>query len=134
MAFIGWVFAGGMIMTIVGGGVAGYFLWNISQDLPNYEKLAEYEPPVMTRIHANDGRLLAEYARERRIYVPINAVPKRLIHAFMSAEDKNFYEHHGIDLKAFGAAVVANVRRLAGMGGSKRGASTITSRSRKTFC
>ena len=133
VAFIGWAFAGGMILTISGLGVAGYFLWNISQDLPNYETLAEYEPPVMTRIHANDGRLLAEYARERRIYVPINAVPKKLIHAFMSAEDKNFYEHHGIDLKAFAAAVVANVRRLAGMGGSKRGASTITQQVAKNF-
>ena len=133
VAFIGWAFAGGMILTIAGAGVAGYFLWNISQDLPNYEKLAEYEPPVMTRIHANDGRLLAEYARERRIYVPINAVPEQLIQAFMSAEDKNFYEHHGIDLKAFAAAVVANVRRLAGMGGSKRGASTITQQVAKNF-
>ncbi len=133
VAFIGWLFAGGMILGIAGAGVAGYFLWNISQDLPNYEKLAEYEPPVMTRIHANDGRLLAEYARERRIYVPINAVPKPLIQAFMAAEDKNFYEHHGIDLKAFAAAVVANVRRLAGMGGSKRGASTITQQVAKNF-
>ncbi len=133
VAFIGWAFAGGMIMAIAGAAVAGYFLWDISKDLPNYEKLAEYEPPVMTRIHANDGRLLAEYARERRIYVPINAVPKQLIHAFMSAEDKNFYEHHGIDLKAFAAAVVANVRRLAGMGGSKRGASTITQQVAKNF-
>lgn len=120
-------------MSIAGAGIAGYFLWDISQDLPNYEKLAEYEPPVMTRIHANDGRLLAEYAHERRIYVPINAVPVQLIHAFMSAEDKNFYEHHGIDLKAFAAAVVANVRRLAGMGGSKRGASTITQQVAKNF-
>lgn len=120
-------------MMVAGAGVAGSFLWNISQDLPNYEKLAEYEPPVMTRIHANDGRLLAEYAHERRIYVPINAVPKQLIHAFMSAEDKNFYEHHGIDFKAFAAAVVANVRRLAGMGGSKRGASTITQQVAKNF-
>ena len=133
VAFIGWLFAGGMILSIAGAGVAGYFLWNISQDLPNYEKLAEYEPPVMTRIHANDGRLLAEYAHERRIYVPINAVPKLLIQAFMSAEDKNFYEHHGIDPKAFAAAVVANVRRLAGMGGSKRGASTITQQVAKNF-
>ena len=133
VAFIGWLFAGGMILGIAGAGVAGYFLWNISQDLPNYEKLAEYEPPVMTRIHANDGRLLAEYAHERRIYVPINAVPKPLIQAFMAAEDKNFYEHHGIDLKAFAAAVIANVRRLAGMGGSKRGASTITQQVAKNF-
>ena len=133
VAFIGWVFAGGMILTFAGAGVAAYFLWQISEDLPDYEKLKEYEPPVMTRIHANDGRLLAEYARERRIYVPINAIPKQLIYAFLSAEDKNFYEHHGIDPKAFAAAVVANVRRLAGLGGSKRGASTITQQVAKNF-
>ncbi len=133
VAFIGWAFAGGMFLSIVGAGVAAYFLWNISEDLPNYEKLAEYEPPVMTRIHANDGRLLAEYARERRIYVPINSVPKQLIHAFMSAEDKNFYTHNGIDPKALAAAIFTEVKRKLGMGGRKRGASTITQQVAKNF-
>ena len=87
----------------------------------------------MTRIHANDGRLLAEYARERRIYVPINSVPKQLIHAFMSAEDKNFYTHNGIDPKALAAAIITEVKRKLGMGGRKRGASTITQQVAKNF-
>ena len=133
VAFIGWVFAGGMIMLIAGGGAASYFVWQVSQDLPDYEKLAEYEPPVMTRIHANDGRLLAEYAHERRIYVPINAVPKQLIHAFISAEDKNFYTHHGIDPKALAMAIITEISRKLGLGGHKRGASTITQQVAKNF-
>jgi penicillin-binding protein 1A len=133
LAFLGWAFAGGMILMVAGGLAGGYFLWDISKGLPDYEKLAQYEPPVMTRIHANDGRLLAEFAHERRVYVPINTVPKMLINAFISAEDKNFYTPHGLDLKALGAAVIANVRRKLGMGGSKRGASTITQQVAKNF-
>ena len=71
----------------------------MSNELPDYEVLAKYEPPVMTRIHANDGSLIAEFARERRIYVPFNAMPEQLIQAFISAEDKNFYQHGGLDIQ-----------------------------------
>jgi penicillin-binding protein 1A len=133
LAFLGWAVATGMLFFIVGGGVGAYLLWTVSNDLPNYEKLAEYEPPVMSRIHANDGRLLAEYAEERRIYVPINAIPQQLINAFVSAEDKNFYSHHGIDPMGLLRAVVSNVRRMAHLGGSKQGASTITQQVAKNF-
>jgi len=133
LAFLNWVFAIGVLMFIGGAAVAAYVLWDVSQDLPDYEVLAEYEPPVMTRIHANDGRLLAEFARQRRIYVPINSVPKRLIQAFISAEDKNFYSHHGIDPRGLARAVVANIKRVAGLGGSKQGASTITQQVAKNF-
>ena len=72
--------------------------------------LAKYEPPVMTRIHANDGKLIAEFARERRIYVPITAIPDRVIEAFISAEDKNFYQHGGLDIQGILRAVVTNLR------------------------
>ena len=66
-------------------------LWKVSKDLPDYEVLAKYEPPVMTRIHANDGNLIAEFARERRIYVPFKAIPDRLVEAFLSAEEARHY-------------------------------------------
>ena len=77
----------------------------MSQDLPDYESLAKYEPPVMTRIHAHNGALIAEYARERRIFVPINTIPKRVIAAFLSAEDSRFYEHGGVDFQGVARAV-----------------------------
>ena len=66
-----------MVLFLAAAGVAGFFVWKASRDLPDYESLAKYEPPVMTRIHAHDGSLMAEYARERRIFVPINVIPKR---------------------------------------------------------
>ena len=68
-------------------------LWRISSGLPNYEHLANYTPPVMSRVHAGDGSLIAEYAQERRLFVPIDVVPEHVINAFLAAEDKNFYNH-----------------------------------------
>src|SRR3546814_17574558 len=65
--------------------------------LPDYDYLVDYEPPVVTRVHAGDGRLLAEFARNERVFVPIEAIPKRVVKAFLAAEDKNFYEHPGVD-------------------------------------
>ena len=104
--------------------------WKYSQDLPDYAQLANYEPPVMTRVHAGDGSLIAEYARERRLYLPIQAVPKLVIAAFLSAEDKNFYSHTGVDPEGIVRAVVTNFqqRRQA-----TQGASTITQQVAKNF-
>src|SRR5690242_14822524 len=95
--FFGFLFAFGTIIFVVGAGVAVGLYAHFNKDLPDYQKLQDYEPPVMTRVHASDGALLAEYARERRLYLPIQAVPKLVINAFVSAEDKNFWEHGGID-------------------------------------
>src|ERR1043165_4843405 len=97
LRFFGWVFAVGTVVFLVGVAGAAGLLWHFSKDLPDYAQLAKYEPAVMTRVHASDGSLVAEYARERRLYVPIQAVPKLVINAFISAEDKNFYDHAGLD-------------------------------------
>jgi penicillin-binding protein 1A len=128
MRFLGFAFASGVLLFVIGASAAGIVLWKVTKELPDYEVLARYEPPVMTRIHANDGSLIAEYARERRIFVPLNTIPKQLIHAFLSAEDKNFYEHNGIDLQGVARAVVTNLTT-----GSKQGASTITQQVAKNF-
>jgi len=111
-----------------------------SQDLPDYSALSTYNPPVVTRLYASDGRLLAEYATEKRIYVPLSAMPKRLINAFLAAEDKNFYRHTGIDIYGLGRAVVENSNRLAGwlLGHGENnapmaGGSTITQQVVKNF-
>jgi penicillin-binding protein 1A len=107
-------------------------LWKVSKDLPDYEVLAKYEPPVMTRIHANDGNMIAEFARERRIYVPFNAIPDRVVEAFISAEDKNFYQHGGLDIQGILRAAVTNMSS-AQSGRRMVGASTITQQVAKNF-
>ena len=121
MRFLGFSFAVGVVLFLAGSAVAGYFLWTISKDLPDYEVLAKYEPPIMTRIHAHDGALISEFARERRMFVPINTVPKLLIGAYLSAEDKHFFQHGGIDFQGVGRAFYNNVIKK-----KKEGASTIT--------
>lgn len=117
-------------IAAAGGGV--YMFWHYGRDLPDYRQLATYEPPVMTRVHAGDGRLLAEYATEKRVFVPIKAIPRRVIQAFLSAEDKNFYEHPGVDVLSVVRAAVVNVRNV---GSNRRpvGASTITQQVAKNF-
>lgn len=89
--FFGFLFATGALLALVGAAGLGYLVWKYSHDLPDYEQLAKYEPPIMTRLHANDGRLIAEYAKERRLFLPIQSVPKSVVNAFISAEDKSFY-------------------------------------------
>src|SRR5690606_8689392 len=130
LSVLGWAFAAGVVAFLAGSAVAGYLLWYVSRDLPSYESLAEYEPPVMTRIHAHDGQLIAEYGRERRIFVPINAVPKLVIHAFLSAEDKRFYEAGGVDFFGIARAVIRN---LQNPGRRPEGGSTITQQVAKNF-
>ena len=83
----------------VAAGVLWVF-WTYGKDLPDYHQLASYEPPVATRIHAGNGALIAEHARERRVFMPVEAMPPRLIQAFLSAEDKAFYSHFGVDPRA----------------------------------
>src|SRR5262247_4422054 len=130
--FMGWIFAGGTIMFLVGvTGTAG-LLWHFSKDLPDYSQLQDYEPAVMTRVHASDGSLLAEYARERRLYIPIQAVPKLVTHAFVAAEDKNFYEHGGIDFSGIARAATLYIQQY-GSGRRPQGASTITQQVAKNF-
>ena len=99
-----------------------------SKDLPDYSQLKDYKPPVVTRAYAGDGRLLAEFAQEKRIFVPIEEMPALVKQAFISAEDQNFYEHEGVDFIAVAGAAVSNLR-----GQSLRGASTITQQVAKNF-
>src|SRR6476659_10443538 len=109
LRFLGFMFAASMIVFIAVAGAAAFVLWKVSSELPDYEVLAKYVPPVMTRIHANDGSLIAEFSRERRIYVPFSAIPPRVIQAFLSAEDKSFYTHGGLDIQGIVRAIVTNL-------------------------
>src|SRR5215831_5537192 len=132
LRFLGFLFAAGTILFVVGVATAAGLLWHFSKDLPDYSQLQDYEPPVMTRVHAADGSLVAEYARERRLYIPIQAVPKLVINAFLAAEDKNFYEHGGLDFTGIARAAGLYIQNY---GSSRRpqGASTITQQVAKNF-
>jgi len=130
--FLGFLFAAGTVVFLVGvAGVAGA-IWHFSKDLPDYSQLQDYEPPVMTRVHAADGSLIAEYARERRLYLPIQAVPKLVINAFLAAEDKNFYEHGGVDYSGMARAGLLYIQNY-GSNRRPQGASTITQQVAKNF-
>jgi len=132
LRFFGLLFAAGTIIFVAAVAAAAGLLWHYSQSLPDYSQLQDYEPAVMTRVHASDGSLLAEYARERRLYIPIQAVPKLVTHAFVAAEDKNFYEHGGIDFSGIARAAMLYVQQY-GSGRRPQGASTITQQVAKNF-
>ncbi len=122
----------GFVAGIGGVAFVGYMINHYSQGLPDYSQLKEYEPPIVSRIYAGDGRLLAEYAQERRIFIPIEIIPDHVKYAFLSAEDKNFYTHPGVDFMAVARAVVVNIRNR-GSGRRLVGASTITQQVAKNF-
>ena len=132
LRFFGLLFAAGTIIFVAAVAAAAGLLWHYSQSLPDYSQLQDYEPAVMTRVHASDGSLLAEYARERRLYIPIQAVPKLVTHAFVAAEDKNFYEHGGIDFSGILRAATLYIQQ-SGSGRRPQGASTITQQVAKNF-
>jgi penicillin-binding protein 1A len=134
LRFFGFLFTAGTILFLVGVAGAAGLMWHFSSDLPDYSQLQDYEPPVMTRVHATDGSLVAEYANQRRLYIPIQAVPKMVINAFLAAEDKNFYEHGGLDFPGIARAGTIYVQdKLAGVNRRPQGASTITQQVAKNF-
>jgi penicillin-binding protein 1A len=134
LGLLGFAFASGVVLFLASAAIGGFFLWRASSDLPSYESLAKYEPPVMTRIHAHNGALIAEYAHERRIFVPINTVPKLLIGAYLSAEDKRFFEHNGLDFMGMARAGYRYAMdQVQGRRRRAEGASTITQQVAKNF-
>src|SRR4030081_3088881 len=130
--FVGFLFTVGTVVFLVRVAAVAGLIWHYSRDLPEYSQLQDYEPPVMTRVHAADGALLGEYSKERRLYLPIQAVPKLVINAFLAAEEKNFYKHGRL---GFSAAARAAVLYAQNYGSNRRpqGASTITQQVAKNF-
>jgi len=126
------IISAAFLLVVVGAGGSAYVLWRFGRDLPDYRQLADYEPPLMTRVHAGDGTLMVEYARQRRLFVPIEAMPRQVIQAFLSAEDKTFYTHPGVDVLGIASAAWRNLRNW---GSDRRpvGASTITQQVAKNF-
>jgi penicillin-binding protein 1A len=108
------------------------YIWFITRDLPSVEALQNYTPPITTRVYAGDGTLIGEYARERRIFVPISFVPKLVVQAFTSAEDRNFFNHPGIDPSGMLRAAIKDIGKVV-QGRRPEGASTITQQVARNF-
>lgn len=125
-----------LVMGLIGGvaavGTVAWAFWHYGKGLPDYKQLADYEPPTATRVHAGDGRLLAEFASESRVFVPIDSIPQLVKNGFLAAEDQDFYDHFGVDLKALLRAVITNVYNVT-QGRRLIGASTITQQVAKNF-
>ena len=107
-------------------------LWYFSVGLPDYKKLSNYQPPISSRVYSENKKLIAEYAIEKRLFIPFESIPDKVINAFLSAEDKNFFKHPGIDAKGILRAIIKNIKNISQ---NKRleGASTITQQVAKNF-
>lgn len=122
----------GLLGLTVGIALVVYVISYYGQDLPDYTALKDYKPPVVTRVYAGDGRLMAEYAEQKRVFVPIETMPDIVKQSFIAAEDKNFYSHEGVDPLAVMRAAISNVKNM-GSGRRPEGASTITQQLAKNF-
>ena len=107
-------------------------LWSFSNNIPDYKFLKNYKPPVSSKVYSGDGTLVADFSREKRVFVPYESIPENVINSFLSAEDKNFFTHPGVDAKGVLRAVINNISNIIQ---SKRleGASTITQQVAKNF-
>lgn len=132
MRLIGAFFSLCLNMLLIASASLFVMLYTFSKDLPDYDQLANYDPPIVTRLYAADGRMLSEYAIEKRLFVPISAIPEQVIEAFLSAEDKNFYTHPGIDLTGIFRAIAQNFQNMK-QNRSLVGGSTITQQVVKNF-
>ncbi len=132
MKFLKFLLFLGFLAGVAAAAVAGLAVWYFGRDLPDYQQLAQYQPPIVSRVHAGDGRLLAEYATEKRIFVPVSAMPPLVIHAFLAAEDRYFYSHPGIDPLSMLRAAITDISRI-GTNRRPEGASTITQQVAKNF-
>jgi penicillin-binding protein 1A len=125
MRFLSWIFSIGTLLLIAGIGSSFWIFHQYSQNLPDFKVLKDYEPPILSRVYAGDGRLLATFAAEQRIFVPIHEIPQQVRDAFLAAEDKDFYIHPGVDVMGIIRAVLTNIQNIGG-GIRAQGASTIT--------
>ena len=107
-------------------------LWYFSIGLPDYKKLSNYQPPISSRVYSENRKLIAEYAIEKRLFIPYESIPEKVTNAFLSAEDKNFFSHPGVDAKGIIRATIKNIKNITQ---NKRleGASTITQQVAKNF-
>jgi len=129
-SFFGAIFSWVTLAAFFGALTIGAIFWMYGRDLPGHESLAQYTPPTISRIYSGEGRIIDEFAQERRLFAPADEIPDLVKAAFVSAEDKNFYTHQGYDTRGIAAAAIDAVRSR---GADVRGASTITQQVMKNF-
>ncbi len=127
-----WLVAIGFALGLILSVFLFIYVVRATKDLPTLEALKEYKPPVMSRVHAGDGKLISEFRTEARVFVPIESVPQKLQHAFVAAEDQRFYKHDGFDEKGFARAMLANIGHVIN-GRRLEGGSTLTQQVAKNF-
>ena len=130
MSFLGGIFSMLTLGLAMAAATLGAVFFMYGRDLPSYETLAQYSPPTISRVYSAEGRIIDEFAEERRLFTPVEDIPDLVKHAFIAAEDQNFYVHPGFDLRGMAAAFVEAVRSR---GQDLRGASTITQQVMKNF-
>ncbi|MBY6156244.1 penicillin-binding protein 1A [Pseudooceanicola nitratireducens] len=130
LSFFGGIFSFLTLGVMVIALSIGAIFWVYGRDLPSHESLASYQPKTISRIYSSEGRIIDEFAQERRLFAPADEIPELVKHAFISAEDKNFYTHAGYDTRGIAAAIVEAVQSR---GQNVRGASTITQQVMKNF-
>ncbi|XDA99648.1 PBP1A family penicillin-binding protein [Sulfitobacter sp. LCG007] len=130
LSFFGGIFTAITLTIAMIALTVGAVFWMYARDLPSHESLAQYSPPTISRIYSGQGQIIDEFAKERRLFAPADAIPDLVKQAFISAEDKNFYEHQGYDLRGIG---VAAYEAVVSRGRDIRGASTITQQVMKNF-
>ena len=117
---------------LITGIVIFTILWTFSSNIPDYKFLKNYKPPVSSKMYSGDGDLVADFSKEKRIFVPYSAIPSNVINAFLSAEDKNFFDHPGVDAKGVVRAIKNNIFNII-YSNRLEGASTITQQVAKNF-
>jgi len=132
MRVVQWMFATAFLGLLLGAIAVAMVIQHFSADLPSTDQLSNYNPAVVTRLYAADGKLMAEYAKQKRFFLPLSAIPQKVQQAFISAEDKNFYSHQGVDIMGTARAIRNNVLNI-GKGHSMAGGSTITQQVVKNF-
>ncbi len=123
----------GLTGVVIGALIIMGLFYYYSKDLPDSSSLANYNPAGMTRFYARDGQVIAEYAKQRRIYVAFDDIPQHVVHAFIAAEDQNFYSHSGVDPEGIARALFKNVTKYGNNDRSLVGGSTITQQVVKNF-
>ena len=126
------IFIGILSLILISSIVIFSILWTFSNNIPDYKFLKNYKPPVSSKMYSGDGDLVADFSKEKRIFIPFSAIPNNVINSFLSAEDKNFFSHPGVDAKGVLRAIINNIKNIMT---SKRleGASTITQQVAKNF-
>ena len=106
------LFIGFISFSLISSIIVLAILWNFSNNIPDYKFLKNYKPPVSSKVYSGNGDLVADFSKEKRIFVPYGSIPKNVINAFLSAEDKNFFSHPGVDAKGVLRAIVNNIKNV----------------------